>query len=87
MFERGPLTALAARGRGIGMISLHVEHAERGRKYGILFIFNLFCEYINVEYVRVPVIYRVNQVEYGIHILVAASQEYGLTVRGLRSNP
>jgi len=39
-------------------------------------MFNLFCEYRNLEYVRVPVVYRVNQAEYGIHILVAASQEY-----------
>jgi len=56
--------------------TLHVEYAERGRKYGVLFIFNLFCEYIDLEYVRVPVVYRVNQVEYGIHIRVVASQEY-----------
>jgi len=46
------------------------------KKYGILFIFSLFCEYINLEYVRVPVIYRVNQSECVIHIRVAASQEY-----------
>ena len=57
-------------------LSLHVEYAERRRKYGILFIFSLFCEYIDLEYVRVPVIYRVNQAEYVIHIRVAASQEY-----------
>ena len=35
-----------------------------------------FCEYINLEFVRVPVIYRFNQAEYIIHIRVAASQEY-----------
>jgi len=57
-------------------LALHVEYAERGRKYGILFISNLFCEYITLECVRVPVVYRVNQVEYSIHILVVASQEY-----------
>jgi len=34
------------------------------------------CEYINLEHVRVPVICMVNQAEYGIHIRVAASQEY-----------
>jgi len=56
--------------------TLHVEYAERRRKYGLLFIFSLFCEYTNREYVRVPVIYRNNQAEYGIHIHVAASQEY-----------
>ena len=55
---------------------LHVKNAERGRKYGILFIFNLVCEYINLAYVRVPVVYRVDQVEHRIHILVVASQEY-----------
>jgi len=57
-------------------VVLHVEYAEPGRKYDIIFLFNLFCEYINLEYVRVPVVYRVNQVEYGIHILVVASREY-----------
>jgi len=55
---------------------LHVEYAYRGNKYGILFIFSLFCEYINLEYLRFPVIYKVNQAEYVIHIRVAASQEY-----------
>ena len=57
-------------------VNLHVEYAERRRKYGILFIVSLFCEYVNLEYVRVPVIYRVKQAEYVIHIRVAASQEY-----------
>ena len=46
------------------------------RKYGILFTCSLFCEYTNLEYVRVLVIYRVNQAEYVIHNRVAASQEY-----------
>ena len=55
---------------------LHVEYADRGHEYGILFIFSLFCEYIHFEYVRVPVIYRVNQAEYVIQIRVAASKEY-----------
>jgi len=31
---------------------------------------SLFCEHMNLEYVRVPVIYRVNQTEYVIRILV-----------------
>jgi len=48
----------------------------RRGKYGLLFISSLFCEYTNLEYVRVPVIYRVNQAEYVIQILVAASQKY-----------
>jgi len=46
------------------------------KEYGILFIVSLFCECIHPEYVRFHGIYRVNQAEYGIRILVAASQEY-----------
>ena len=57
-------------------LTLHVEYVGRRRKYGILFIFDLFCEYINLEYVRVSVIYRVHQAEYGIHILLAMPQKY-----------
>ena len=45
-------------------------------EYGILFMFNLFCEYIQLEYERIRVIYRVHQAKYGIHILVVAPQEY-----------
>jgi len=60
-----------------GVPSLHVEYADPRRKYVILFIFSLFCEYINLEHVRIPVIHRSSQdqVEYVIHIRVAASQE------------
>ena len=57
-------------------LTAHVEYAERRRKYSILFIFSLFCENIHLAYLRVPVIHRVNQAEYAIHILVAALQEY-----------
>jgi len=39
-------------------------------------MFSLFCEYIRLEYVRIHVIYRVNQAESVIHILVVAPQEY-----------
>jgi len=39
-------------------------------------MFILFCEYYHLEYVRIHVIYRVNQAEYVIHILVVAPQEY-----------
>jgi len=56
--------------------SLHVEYVEQGKEYVILFIFSLFCEYIYLEYVRIYVIYGVNQAEYGIHVLVFAPQEY-----------
>jgi len=44
--------------------------------YRILFMFSLLCEYSNLEYVRIYVIYRVTQAEYAICILMAASQEY-----------
>ena len=46
------------------MRTLHVEYAELGNEYGILFIFSLFCEYTYLEYVRIHAIYRVDQVEY-----------------------
>ena len=58
---------------------LRVELNTRGGgeyKYGILFIFSLFYEYSNLEYVHIHVIRRVNQAEYVIRVLVAASQEY-----------
>jgi len=45
-------------------------------KHGILFIVSLLYEYTNLEYVRVHVIYRVNQAEYLIYIRMVASQEY-----------
>jgi len=55
---------------------LRVEYAEERKAYGILFICRLFYAYINLEHVRVPVIDRVHQAEYGIRILAAAPQEY-----------
>ena len=60
------------------VVSLRVEYVERGKEYGILFIMSLFCDYIQLEYVRIHVIYRVHQAEYVIHILLAASQKYVL---------
>ena len=36
----------------------------------------MFCEYVRLEYARIHVIYRVNQVEYVVHILVVLPQEY-----------
>jgi len=42
-------------------------------------MFDLFCESINREYVRIYVIYRVNQSKYVIRIRMAASQEYANT--------
>jgi len=44
-------------------------------KYGMLFLFSLFYEYSNLECVYIHAIYRVDQAEYVIRILVAASQE------------
>jgi len=55
---------------------LHVEYAGRRIKYGILFMFSLFYEYNNLEYVHIHVIYRVHEAGCVIHFLVAASQEY-----------
>ena len=55
---------------------LYVEYAKGRIQYGILFTFSLFYEYSNLEYVHIHAIYRVNQAEYVIHVLVAASQEY-----------
>jgi len=57
------------------VMTLHVEYTERSIQSGILFIFSLFYEYGNLEYVHIHVIYRVNQAEYVIRIRVAASQE------------
>jgi len=55
---------------------LHVEYAERGTEYSILFISSLFCEYIHLEYVCIHAIYRVHRAEYVIHIRVVAPQKY-----------
>ena len=57
-------------------VTVHVEYAERGKEYGILFIVRLFCEYTRLEYKYIPGIYRVNQAEHGIHIPVVAPQVY-----------
>jgi len=61
------------------VISLGVEYAEQRIKDGILFIFSSLHGYSNLEYEHMHVIYRVHQAEYGIRILVAASQEYANT--------
>jgi len=57
-----------------------LNNAERGKEYGILFKSrvnpSLFCEYIQLEYVRIHVMYRINQEEHVIHIRVVAPQEY-----------
>jgi len=58
------------------VVALHVKYAERRIKYGILFIFSPIYEYSNLAYLHVLVYYRVYRAKYGIHIRVAASQEY-----------
>jgi len=65
-------------------VTLHVEYAERRTKYGNLFILSLFCEYTNLEYVRIHVICRVDQAEYAIRTPMAAHQEYVNTYSTLR---
>ena len=51
-------------------------YAERSTKYGILFIFNVICEYVNLEHVRIHVIYKATQAEYAARTPMAAPQEY-----------
>jgi len=66
-----------------------VEYAGGRIKYGILFIFSLFHEHSNLEYVHIHVICRVHQAEYVIRVRVAASQKYVNTysTRMLRPRP
>jgi len=74
----------AGQGRG-AVPTLHVEYTERGNEYGILFIFIMFCEYIHLEYVRIHVIYRVDQVEHVIYIVVAPQE--GVNIYSTRRVP
>jgi len=69
IFKVNPITLL------YNMFIPHVEYAERGIINGILFIFSPFHKYSNLGYVPVYVIYRVNQADYGMRILVAACHE------------
>jgi len=52
---------------------LHVEYAERGHEYGILFIFSLLCEYIFTLNIYVSMPYT--GAEYVIHVLVVGPPE------------
>jgi len=75
---------------GMHVRTLRVEYAKRGTVYCILFFFSLFCEYINLEYVRIlHVIYRVHQAEYIIRTRVFAPQEYAnrYSTRRVRTAP
>jgi len=60
---------------GACVVDLHVEYAARRITYNMLFIVSLFCEYRNLEYVRVHVRFRVSWAEYVIRIRVAMPQE------------
>jgi len=42
----------------------------------ILFRFSLFCDYMNLEYVRMHAIDRAHQADYANRVPVAARQEY-----------
>jgi len=46
-----------------------------------------FVKNIHLEYVRVHVIYRVDQAEYVIHVLVVAPQEYVIICSTRRPPP
>jgi len=60
-----------------GSWGAYVLNMRRDRnKYVLLFMIRLFCEYMNLEYIHVHVIYRVDQAEWVIRIIVAAPQEY-----------
>jgi len=73
---------LPSKGRDTGThhirctVVLHVEYAERGHEYRILFLFSLFCECMHLEDIRIHGKYRAQQAGNGIHILVVAPQEY-----------
>ena len=70
--------ALGSRGKAPGFREgiLHIEYAGGRIKHNIVFIFSLFYEYSNLEYVHIHGIYWVIQAEYVSRMLVAASQEY-----------
>jgi len=58
---------------------LNTQNEEKNTEFYSYYIFSPVCEYIDLEYVRMHVICRVNQAEYVIHILyilVVAPQEY-----------
>jgi len=66
----------------------YMLNTRGGRKqYGILFIFSLFYEYSNLEYVHIHVIYRVAQAEYGIRILKEYVNTYSTCRPLTRSTP
>ena len=62
------VNSLASGGWRVGV--LYVELVERRTTYAILFIFSLICEYIDLEDVRVPVIYMVHQAKYVFFIFL-----------------
>jgi len=68
--------AISRKGQCQNRTVLRAKHAESINKCGILFIVSLFCDYMNLEYVYVHAICRVNQAKYAIRMLVVAPQEY-----------
>jgi len=55
-------------------LTTHTTHEHRASNGAKTTTLNRFCEYIHLEHVRIHVIYRVNQAEYGILIRVLASR-------------
>jgi len=53
LLPSGGVTRLYTGGEGV--VSLHIEYAERGKEDGIVFIVSLFCEHIHLEYVGIHV--------------------------------
>jgi len=51
------------------------------------YTFDLFYEYIDLECVRVLVIYRIDQAEYVIHIRAAASHSTCMQMTSQRTTP
>ena len=43
------------------MSCLHVKYVEQRTNYGVLFIWSVFGEYMNLEYVRIRVVCRIQQ--------------------------
>jgi len=55
--KKGPETGWPSHEIAItNIVCLRVEYAERGKEYDIPFIFSLFCEYIDLEYVSINAI-------------------------------
>jgi len=60
----------------LGGGGLRGECGAKNKIQDSIHVYSPFYAYSNVEYVHVPIRYRVQQAEYVIHIRMAASQEY-----------